>query len=156
MKKTMMIAALAVLAACSSETSNEIGEMPEALPSEIAKPAPTPGASATPDEPVPMDNAVADADAPQQIPAQFHGEWNRVAADCGTARNDSRLRIEADRIRFHESSGRVTEVWGKDRTITVRAQLKGEGETWTDSRNMTLSDDGQTLRSGGVTRVRCS
>ncbi|PKP98745.1 MAG: hypothetical protein CVT76_01750 [Alphaproteobacteria bacterium HGW-Alphaproteobacteria-15] len=156
MQKTMMIAALALLAACSSETSNEIGEMPEALPSETAEPAPTPGASATPDDSISMDNATADADAPAQIPEPFRGEWNRVAADCGTARNDSRLRIEADRIRFHESSGQVTEVWGTDRTITVRAQLKGEGKTWTDSRNMTLSDDGQTLRSGGMTRVRCS
>src|SRR5688572_13688435 len=73
--------------------------------------APEPTAATPPPEP-----AVIPAPAPMPppapvpglaIPARFQGEWNRVLADCGTGNNDTRLRLDAGKVTFHESSGPV-------------------------------------------------
>ncbi|WP_343521561.1 hypothetical protein [Sphingomonas sp.] len=132
-----------IVAACSQEPAappaNEDVERPTAPGPEA--PLPTPKAS-----------PVVDAGT---IPAAFRGEWNRVPADCGKGSNDSRLRIEAKRLRFYESSGDVIAVHGEGRTITVRARYSGEGQTWEDARSFTLSQDGETLSADGIERTRC-
>lgn len=136
-----------VLAACSQEAAptiaNDAAERPMAPGPEAPLPVPGLSPSATP---------AAETD---MIPAAFRGEWNRVAADCGTSRNDSRLRIDAKRIRFHESSGDVLAVRGEGAAIAVRARYSGEGETWEDERRFTLSADGKMLSADGMDRVRC-
>lgn len=146
MRRFLLVLPL-ILAACSEEpappTANEGVERPTAPGPEA--PLPTPAAS-------PPAGPAADA---RTIPARFRGEWNRVPADCGTGNNDSRLRIEAKRLRFHESSGDVLAVHGEGRTITVRARYTGEGETWEDARSFTLSEDGRTLSADGIERTRC-
>lgn len=145
MRRFLLVLPL-ILAACSEEPAappagNDAVERPTA-PGPAA-PLPTPGASLGP---------AADA---RTIPAAFRGEWNRVPADCGTGNNDSRLRIDAKRLRFHESSGEVIAVHGEGRTITVRARYSGEGESWEDARSFTLSQDGKTLSADGIERTRC-
>ena len=90
------------------------------------------------------------------IPARFHGEWNADPDACGTGSSESRLRISADRIRFYESVGVVKDVEiESDRVITVEAQYRGEGDTWSDERRLSLSADGNSLTvSGGGDMVR--
>lgn len=101
--------------------------------------------------------AAARADA---IPPRFHGEWNRVLSDCGTGRNDSRLTLSADRVRFYESSGQVTSVtrYGADE-IGITVEMAGEGERWTAQYRFRLSPDGRSFidvgNDAGPTRYRC-
>jgi hypothetical protein len=146
MMRRFLLALPLILAACSEEpaappAANESSGEP-ATPAP-ATPLPTSVASPGP---------VADAGT---IPTAFRGEWNRVPADCGKGSNDSRLRIEAKRLRFYESSGDVLAVHGEGRTITVRARYSGEGQTWEDARSFTLSQDGKTLSADGIERTRC-
>lgn len=149
MKRSILLALPLALAACSEEPAappdaNDSVERP-ATP-EPEAPAPTPVASPS---------ASPAATPAAMIPGRFRGEWNRVAADCGTGRNDSRLRIEPGRVRFYESSGEVVSVREEGRTVTVRARFTGEGETWEADRSFTLSADGDTLISDGMKRTRC-
>jgi hypothetical protein len=148
MKYPALLALPLIFGACSQEpqppVANDSAERPTAPGPEAPLPTPVPSPSASP--------VAAETGT---IPARFRGEWNRVAADCGTGRNDSRLRIEPMRLRFHESSGEVVSVRGEGRTIAVRARHTGEGETWEADRSFTLSGDGKTLTSDGMARTRC-
>ncbi|MCW4463688.1 hypothetical protein OK349_18435 [Sphingomonas sp. BT-65] len=142
MMRRFLLALPLILAACSEEPA-----APPAGNESVERPT-APGPEAPPPTPKTVDAGT--------IPAAFRGEWNRTAADCGTGNNDSRLRIEAKRLRFHESSGDVIAVHGEGRTITVRARYSGEGETWEDARSFTLSADGNTLSADGIERTRCT
>ena len=144
MMRALVLASPFILAACSQEAAPPAAnnQVERATAPGPAAPLPTP--SITP--------AMAEAGT---IPARFRGEWNRVAADCGTGRNDSRLRVEPGRLRFYESSGEVLSVRGEGRTIAVRARYTGEGETWEAERSLTLSADGATLSAEGMERTRC-
>ena len=101
----------------------------------------------------------ATGDPAATIPARFHGEWNADRAACGTGTSETRLRISADEIRFHESVGDVSAVERVgDDVVAVSATYIGEGETWQDERRLTLSPDGASLTvSGGgdLVRHRC-
>jgi len=111
------------------------------------------GESATP--------AAAPAGVLQEVPAAFRGEWNARLADCGSGRNDSRLRIMAQRLRFYESEGPVTRVevpQPSDIVVTVR--LAGEGQEHLSTRRLRLSADGSQLQdvsegAPGLVRLRC-
>jgi hypothetical protein len=90
------------------------------------------------------------------LPQTFIGEWNTSLRDCGTGLNDSRLRVEANRIRFYESEGTFTAITvHSPRSVTIKASLSGEGETWEDTYRMELSVHGQDLTIDGLTRHRC-
>lgn len=115
------------------------------------------------------DGAAAPASAPASaapasqaavIPPRFRGEWNAKLADCGTGANESRMRIEAGRIRFYESSGKVRsveEVGANE--IVVTAEVTGEGQTAVTTRRLRLSPDGRTLQDvtegAGLKRHNC-
>jgi len=97
----------------------------------------------------------------QEVPSAFHGEWNARLADCGTGRNDSRLRIEARRLRFYESEGVVTRVeMRQPLEILVTLQLSAEGQQHPSTRRLRLSVDGSRLQDvtdgpSGLLRLRC-
>lgn len=97
----------------------------------------------------------------QEIPAAFRGEWNARLADCGSGRNDSRLRIMAQRLRFYESEGPVTRVEvPQPSEIVVTVRLAGEGQEHLSTRRLRLSADGSQLQdvsegAPGLVRLRC-
>jgi hypothetical protein len=81
------------------------------------------------------------------IPMQFQGEWNVELNDCGTVRNETRLRIYPDQIRFYESVGRVTGVTIiNESEIAITATYTGEGSTWESERTFQLLSDGSSLK----------
>lgn len=91
------------------------------------------------------------------IPAAFLGEWNEDLGACGTAQNDTRLRVEPRLLRFYESDAEVRAVAVlTDRAIRVDAVFSGDGgEVWTRSMQMVLSR-GDNLSIDGVgARKRC-
>lgn len=91
------------------------------------------------------------------IPPQFHGEWNEDVASCGTGLNDSRLRIEATRMRFYESGGQVRGAFtqGPFEMIAV-LDMSGEGETWIAAYHFVLASDGRYLTADdGSVLYRC-
>jgi hypothetical protein len=93
---------------------------------------------------------------PNSIPPAFVGEWNESLADCGTDNNDTRLRVEPTRLLFYESVAQVKDVSLQGaRTATIKGSFSGEGETWNDTYRMTLSQSGNELTTGGLTRKRC-
>lgn len=91
------------------------------------------------------------------IPVQFQGLWDANVAGCSNPGSDGRLRVEADRLQFYESSGPVTEVIMQgDLDATVYLELSGEGMTWTDINKLELSGDRNalTITSDGFESVR--
>ncbi|MGQ4659524.1 hypothetical protein [Lysobacter sp. F6437] len=150
MKPTILAIALALIVGCTptGEPQPPTTTTPGAPPAVTAEPGP-------PTEP----RTPAPAEA-STVPERFQGEWNSTPADCGTANNPSRLRIGADDIRFHESSGTITSVTVSDESdITLVADMTGEGEVFESTHAFELSDDGNTLTdtsSGiGMVRHRC-
>lgn len=114
------------LAACSSEPA----EAPEARAETSA-----PGAITAP----------AVEPASDTIPAAFHGIWDTPAGDCSEL-SDARLQIEGGRIVFYETVGTVQSVTpASDGAITVALGMSGEGESWTTTDTLQLSNDGSTL-----------
>ena len=90
------------------------------------------------------------------IPANFVGEWNARPKDCGTSLNDSRLLIGPREILFYESRSKVQRVIVKStQTIDVTASMNGEGRSWTNQYELTLSPSGSELRQGELVRHRC-
>lgn len=83
---------------------------------------------------------------PTRVPPAFLGEWNYQLAACGKGTDDSRLFIRPNRLEFYESSGPILSVKAHSaRDITIKAQLSGEGETWTVDTRFRLSADGKQL-----------
>lgn len=95
------------------------------------------------------------------IPAAFRGEWNLRLEDCGSVQHDGRLVIAAQALDFYESSGEVVSTAVQGDTLTVRAVMSGEGETWEETYRFRLSPDGRALLQPvpqdeeGVRRLRC-
>lgn len=90
------------------------------------------------------------------IPAAFRGEWIRDLADCRTGSNETRLVVDANSLRFHESAGPVRRVMlHNPRAITVRVELTGEGMTRIEQRRMELSAHGESLTVDGFSRRKC-
>lgn len=132
--------AAAALAACGEGQA----------PASPAAPAPPEAPAAPPTPEAPPTPAGA-------VPEAFRGEWNTDLSACGTGESETRLRIEADRIAFYESSGPVTDADFAGDTLTVTVELTGEGETFTRTHRFALSEGGQTLTDldGGLVRRRC-
>lgn len=137
MNRLPLFCLLAALSAC--------GESVPPAPAPAPAPAPTP--------------APAPASAAATIPQRFHGEWTASPADCGRS-SETRLRIAADRVRFHESSGHALAVTShSEHEITVESELTGEGTTFRNQRRWRLAPDGSTLQDvtegAGLVRHRC-
>jgi hypothetical protein len=90
------------------------------------------------------------------IPAAFLGEWNVSLQACGTGLDESRMRVEPQRVLFHESEAEAERVTIHDpRSITIEGPFQGEGESWNGHLRMDLSASGQALTIGDLTRRRC-
>jgi hypothetical protein len=119
----------------------------------------------TASDPIPASQVPAPAvdDTPMAegntVPVAFRGEWAADAAACTSPGHESQLRIDTDRIAFHESSGAIQSIASDGASLTIVAQLTGEGETREATYRFRLSDDGNTLTdtSGpGMVRQRCN
>lgn len=139
----MLIFPLALVAACSQEPVRDNAIQTNVQEAEPVSPSDPVAPTATP------------AAATDTIPAPFQGDWSAKAADCGTGSDVTRLTIAPGELRFYESSASVTAVTGTRQEIQVAARYSGEGETWEETRTFTLSTDGNSLTSDGMTRVRC-
>jgi len=101
------------------------------------------------------------AEQQKKVPARFVGEWNANLEHCGTALNDSRLRISTDRIRLYESGGPIRAVVTQGEfDLALIAELSGEGEVWLLFRQYRLSADGDYLTDvtdagSDLVRYRC-
>lgn len=96
---------------------------------------------------------------PASIPAAFHGTFDRDVEACA-GRSIYRLVVSADSLRFHESLGRVRSVAvDGPNTISVAADYQGEGDRWSATQRLSLSDDGGRLtivgRGTETIRIRC-
>lgn len=157
---------VSTLVACNDATppSDATAPVADASPADAPAPLPDGDTSVPPvdgdgDGDVPTDDDAnnTDEDVAGTIPARFLGEWNKDAAACGSASNDSRLVIATDTIRFHESSGPVQSATVDGNELTVVARLTGEGETRDATYRFRLSADGATLTDAdsGLARQRC-
>lgn len=101
------------------------------------------------------------AQASRTVPAAFLGEWNMRRKDCGGHLNDSRLVIRAQELELHESSGEVVSAAVSGDTLTVKARMSGEGETWDETYRFRIFEDGRVLLqllspdNESVKRLRC-
>ena len=86
--------------------------------------------------------------APVTIPAAFHGRWGMVAADCTSTRGDAKglITIAGDGIQFYESRGKLTDVTlNAPENFTGTFAFTGEGQSWTNSQNLKLTNSSNTL-----------
>lgn len=114
--------------------------------------------TATP-PPAPNPTAPISAQAPPTVPDQFRGIWAGSHAKCGIP-SESSLAIDADRIDFYESRGRVLEVKVIDeREAEVLLESSGEGQVSRSTRRFRLSAGGDSLTDVTTryqtVRVRC-
>jgi hypothetical protein len=101
--------------------------------------------------------ARAAADQVAFVPAAFRGEWNEDPQKCGVAASEGYLLVQARALHFYESDGTVTNVESTGPgAIKITATLEGEGERWSDSFNLKLSEENGRLSMGEVVRQRCS
>ncbi len=156
MKRLLILALVIAAAGCSA---------PPAPPARADTAADTPSPSAEPDAPAttqpPPAPSVDDGAAGNDttVPVRFQGEWAADTAACTSPGHESQLRIDGDRIAFHESSGEILSVASDGSGLTIVARLTGEGETHEGTYRFRLSEDGKTLTdtsSGmGMVRRRC-
>ena len=108
-------------------------------------------------------NAAGEADtaAAATIPAQYHGRWGMVAADCTSTRGDAKglIIIGGNSIKFYEAVATLKEQRPAISTsFAGNFGFTGEGQTW--EKAMTLTRTGDTLNrkedSGTFTYTRCA
>ena len=117
-----------------------------------------PPADATATTPAPATTPAQPPTAPvtDTVPDRFRGEWNTETAACGTD-HESRLVLDADAVRFHESSGPVTSVVDAGDELAITVQLAGEGEATSRRYRYRLGANGNALTDldAALSRTRC-
>ncbi|WP_348672276.1 hypothetical protein [uncultured Abyssibacter sp.] len=96
-----------------------------------------------------------------EIPKGFRGEWNLHFEDCGSGRNDTRLRVDAEKIQFYESTAYVQAVERiSPQEIRVDLRFSGEGDFWSRTYHYRLSNNRQALidlsGESELRRYRCA
>jgi len=82
------------------------------------------------------------------IPAAFRGRWGMVPDDCTSTRGDAKglIIVDDDSIKFFESLGTLTKVTqNAPENFAGTFAFTGEGESWTNSQNLKLSNSSNTL-----------
>ena len=93
-------------------------------------------------------SAEAQLPATLLIPAAFHGRWGMVPADCTSTRGDAKglIIVDGDSIKFFESRGKLTKVTlNAPENFTGTFAFTGEGQSWTNSQNLKLTNSSNTL-----------
>jgi hypothetical protein len=149
MKTTLATLALAaLLCGCDTPDDGDVSGRTAMDDATIGTPAPSDPRNASDQPPQPEDDV--------EVPARYRGDWAADAAACERPGEVSRLHIDDDGIRFHESEGPIVSAEERDGTLSITARLTGEGETREASYAFTLSPDRNTLTdAGGYARRRC-
>lgn len=148
MKTHILLVAALCLAACSPQTQTPVDSASESQSEAVSSVV----SSAAP---------VSSAAAVATLPAGFVGKWDEGPKPCSTEyRSQMQLDIAATELSFFESGGTVKSVKINSPTdIVAEVAMAGEGDTWTSSMHMVLTDDGKTLTidegKAGV-RTRCA
>jgi len=82
------------------------------------------------------------------IPAAFHGRWGMGPADCTSTLGDNKglIAIGDRTIDFYESKGTLTKVTlNAPENFTGTFAFTGEGQSWTNSQNLKLTNSSNTL-----------
>ena len=90
-----------------------------------------------------VSNAATPAKLPTSIPAQFHGRWGLVPADCTSTRGDAKglLTINDARLTFYESRGTLDKVLGATaNSFDARYAFSGEGQNWARTERLKVVD----------------
>jgi hypothetical protein len=144
---TFALATALVLGACHG-APEPAADVPTTTPADLPWTAPPARAPMPLPEPPPV----------ASVPPRFRGEWDGTLDAC-SHRSELRLRLGADRVAFHESSGPVLQARQRDFDLALVVRLGGEGETREARYTFRLADGGQRLidigGGGGVVRVRC-
>ena len=147
-QRNFALAAVLVLAACQQATDDSniaiddgvnAADVAEAdvetlPPSEASAPPPGNGLAPT--------NSTSTA----LIPAQYHGRWGMVAADCTSTRGDAKglITIGDSSIRFYESTATLVEQRPAIATgFAGFYRFTGEGQNW--EKVVTLKRSGDSL-----------
>lgn len=148
-----------LLAACSGGTTATDGADADtpAAPVESGPAHARPPADGGGDGTDPGDDATGAA-----IPTRWHGDW--AADEAGCRDPDAHIEglvVSAQELRFHESVAvpRSVETLDAD-SIRVASDFEGEGQQWTATQVLRLSNGDASLQVDGpdgasMTRVRC-
>lgn len=79
------------------------------------------------------------------VPDRFQGEWNIRLGHCGTALNDSAIKISRSRIKFHESSGDISAAVVRGHQLALISTVSGEGEMSLVTSDYRLSKNRATM-----------
>lgn len=109
--------------------------------------------------PTPPDE-MGDAPVSAAMPARFLGHWDASKDSCGSEGSELVLNIEPGTLRFYESTVTPVTLRMPDAdTVQLEGRYEGEGDTWTETRTLTLDGSDVLMvedAAGNVTRrVRC-
>jgi hypothetical protein len=146
MKRTCSIALLALALAACQQPNDENIAIDETNISNAEIETLPPDETVTNDANV-MNRSTAET-AALAIPAAFHGRWGMVPADCTSTKGDAKglISIDASSIKFFESNGTLTKVTlNAPENFTGTFAFTGEGQSWTNSQNLKLTNSSNTL-----------
>ena len=160
MARILTLAAAAMLAACGADggrSGNAAGEQAVANEAAVEPQAANDAAAAPEAAERPLTGPESTAVA--AIPPAFRGVYDATREACGQP-SEYRLTVSARELRFHESIGTVRSVAvDAPDAIRINADYQGEGERWSNVRDLRLTDGGATLTMTGegteLRRVRC-
>ncbi|MGB3737801.1 MAG: hypothetical protein WA948_00445, partial [Pontixanthobacter sp.] len=150
--------------ACSQEPDTPVLESEVVADVSVDEAVLTPGEQSLADPTAEGPTRAANRDTLAAIPAAFHGIWDYQASRCDPS-SDLYLKIEPRRVTFYESSGRASAIEPRaDGGVSMDLAMRGEGETWEETANFRLSDDGDRLIAvgqngpggGQMVRKRCT
>ena len=166
MKQIIATTALLALAltACQQDDPNNIvidegntanAEIETLPPDETVTNEDTSDAGNSTEMPVPPDAAIA------VIPAQYHGRWGMVPADCTSTRGDAKglIMIGEKTIKFYEATATLKEQRPAIATsFAGNFGFTGEGQTWEKVQTLTRTGDKlkRAEETGTFTYTRCA
>jgi hypothetical protein len=152
MKVTFSVALLSLmLAGCQQASDNIAMDESNSANAEVE--------TLPPDETVTNDANLGNADSGNSagmpvppgdttIPAAFYGRWGMNPADCTSTKGDAKglITIDPTNIKFFESKGTLTKiVLNAPENFTGSFAFTGEGQSWTNSQNLKLTNSSNTL-----------
>lgn len=88
-----------------------------------------------------------------EIPGVFQGAWAINQADCERGSGETRIRIGAHNVVFHEAEAEVKKTWREGPATLAEMEIKAEGEELRETHTFKMAADGLTLEyaRGGQT-----